>query len=110
MDKKIRNKWVKALRSGKYKQGTGALVSPGNGQKKDRFCCLGVLCAITKKDMELADTGGFSYRGEYECGNLPRNFQEEIGLSDEQQKKLIAMNDITNDSFKRIATYIEKNL
>lgn len=33
-------KWVEALRSGNYRQGTGFLK---NG---DRFCCLGVMCDI----------------------------------------------------------------
>ena len=34
--------WVAALRSGKYKQGKGALST------EDRFCCLGVACEISK--------------------------------------------------------------
>ena len=36
-------KWVKALRSGKYKQGIGQLRS---GEK---FCCLGVACDLAVK-------------------------------------------------------------
>lgn len=37
MDSKIKEQWVAALRSGKYKQGTGYLNRDG------KFCCLGVL-------------------------------------------------------------------
>jgi hypothetical protein len=40
-------KWVRALRSGKYKQGTGSLKrQDSNGD--DCFCCLGVLAEINK--------------------------------------------------------------
>lgn len=40
-------KWVKALRSGKYKQGTGALENtPG------RYCCLGVACKVFIPDKD----------------------------------------------------------
>lgn len=42
MKKSIADKWVRALRSGKYKQGVWMLKS------LDRFCCLGVLCEIQK--------------------------------------------------------------
>lgn len=42
MNKEIKQRWVEALRSGKYKQGKAAL------RRKDRFCCLGVLCDITQ--------------------------------------------------------------
>jgi hypothetical protein len=41
MNKEIKEQWVSALRSGKYKQGNGALRNI-----KDEFCCLGVLCDI----------------------------------------------------------------
>jgi hypothetical protein len=41
----FKKKWVKALRSGKYKQGTDALrsVTPEEGT---RYCCLGVACHV----------------------------------------------------------------
>jgi hypothetical protein len=35
-----RDKWIEALRSGKYEQGKGKLCKNGN------YCCLGVLCEI----------------------------------------------------------------
>ncbi len=42
MDKEIAEKWVKALRSGKYEQGKNTLCSiDEKGNKK--YCCLGVL-------------------------------------------------------------------
>lgn len=44
MKKKIAERWVEALRSGKYKQGKHALRSG------DKFCCLGVLCNLHAED------------------------------------------------------------
>lgn len=44
--------WVKHLRSGKFPQGRYSLLSSGN------YCCLGVLCEISKLKHTDA-TGGF---------------------------------------------------
>ena len=41
MNPEIKAKWVAALRSGEYKQGTGQLRDTN-----DNFCCLGVLCNL----------------------------------------------------------------
>lgn len=41
MSRKLKGKWVKALCSGKYKQGKAALLS------NDRWCCLGVLGSVS---------------------------------------------------------------
>lgn len=40
MDRKWRDKWVKALRSGKFRQTQGRL------QDGNAYCCLGVLCHL----------------------------------------------------------------
>ena len=39
--------WITALRSGEFKQGTGALFD----DETETFCCLGVLNAIGEEDM-----------------------------------------------------------
>lgn len=45
MKEEIAKKWVAALRSGKYKQGTGQLLKTStNGL--EYHCCLGVLCEL----------------------------------------------------------------
>ena len=49
MNKEIKAEWVKALRSGEYKQGGGAL------HRGDHFCCLGVLCDIAIDDYWVLD-------------------------------------------------------
>lgn len=54
MKKEIADKWVEALRSGKYKQGTRRLYDPPTNS----YCCLGVLCEIqgVKTLTEQGDT------------------------------------------------------
>lgn len=42
---RIKELWVAALRSGKYKQGKGLLRND-----KDEFCCWGVLCDLAAKE------------------------------------------------------------
>lgn len=56
MNKEIKQKWIEALRSGKYKQGTAALRKKDYLQKgKPEFCCLGVLCEIAIKEGVIKD-------------------------------------------------------
>lgn len=51
MKKEVAKKWIKALRSGKYKQGQGVLKqTTDNGQTY--HCCLGVLCELYNQDMK----------------------------------------------------------
>lgn len=45
MNADVKAKWIKALRSGKYEQGRGGL-SPD----KRKYCCLGVLCDLYRKE------------------------------------------------------------
>jgi hypothetical protein len=79
MDEIIKEKWVAALRSGEYKQGTCQLR---NGST---FCCLGVLCDLYIKGHPEV---GWSLGGcdsipnhivEYR-GNLPNEVKEWAGL------------------------------
>jgi hypothetical protein len=43
-------KWIAALRSGEYTQGTGALHKQADEDgKPDTFCCLGVACDVALK-------------------------------------------------------------
>lgn len=53
-------KWIAALRSGKYRKGVGMLHSAPMGSRDDKpcFCCLGVLCQVNDVEVgyEIADT------------------------------------------------------
>jgi len=55
----IKDKWLEALKSGKYIQGTGRLRS----EDKTKHCCLGVLCEVRgfkiKKD-GLHNSGNYN--------------------------------------------------
>lgn len=112
MKREIAMKWVKALRSGKYKQGKSALVSVKDGG--NCFCCLGVLAVevLRKTPNELFGWGalsdgfantatlGTSWGSQRNGGNLT--------IGGESYASLAVANDF-GASFKQIATYIEKN-
>lgn len=117
LPKAFKTKWVKALRSGKYKQAEGILCEKF-GENDFGYCCLGVACAITstKANNHLknkADRLGF-------IESLEKNFKG-LALSKKLPKQLIgdssnllveelsSMND-AGESFEAIADWIEKNL
>ena len=108
MNKAIKKKWVKALRSGEYAQCKGELAIAG--KKYDTFCCLGVLCDVAgdHEDFmfwrERPPEGGAIIFSEY------TEFRRLCGIDDEAESTLVKMNDDDGASFKKIATYIEKNL
>ena len=109
MDKNLKSKWIKALRSGRYRQGQDGLRSGG------KYCCLGVLAQINgAKWIERKP-----FIGERSVGdrNSPEGFLSPAfcGLRTSTQGTLANMNDgNTKDgnarSFKQIADYIEKRL
>lgn len=72
-------KWIKALESGKYKQGHFKLNDGNN-----KFCCLGVACDLFKDglDIQICDYGiGISY--EDQIGVPPRKiWKNKLGLKD----------------------------
>ena len=79
MDKKLKAKWVKALRSGEYKQGKGYLEDRG------KFCCLGVLAdAVGRERLGIAA---------HQNSFLRNARNEEIVLPVEVQRALADLND-----------------
>jgi hypothetical protein len=100
--KEFLQKWITALRSGKYKQTKGCLRD-GEG-----FCCLGVGC-------EIYDPNGWSGNNEgvYTYGRnmifLPPDIRFLAGISDRQEVDLTALND-NDKSFMEIADYIEREI
>lgn len=121
MNSKVKEQWLKALRSGEYKQGNGCLKSG------DEFCCLGVLTDIYAKENNLQWKGGFSADAKTETDKviygkeaIPRAFVcEWAGLSEPNPKiKPIEKNGLDslagiNDegyTFEQIADIIEQQL
>ena len=101
MNKEIKDKWVKALRSGEYKQGRLYL------QRDNLFCCLGVLCKILNVPNIVSDysnnTMTFDFGKEYNRVHIPFEFREYIGLPAIVEAKLINMNDELGKDFSQIA-------
>lgn len=126
MDAKIKARWVKALRSGKYLQGQQQLRTVNSeNPKQDQFCCLGVLCDIVDKSKWGigplgGDSGDVAARGVYDGKTAmpPNDIRERAGLSPEQCDLLAKFNDDGKQrgtrkvrmTFKGIAAYIERSL
>lgn len=76
MDPVIKKKWTAALRSGKYRQGTGALFAR-DGNRHIARCCLGVLCnVIGLKAFNDVSDNYYELLGEREPV-----WEQELGLS-----------------------------
>ena len=118
MPKEIAIKWLKALRSGQYKQGYSALVQQedDDGIKGPFYCCLGVLqMEVSGKCEDLAlpsdqwlkahkiDFGVHPTRG------YPTNNPFVDTPAYETPKELAAIND-ESINFLQIADIIEANL
>lgn len=136
MKKEVAKKWVKALRSGKYKQGETYLKQLNdNGQAK--HCCLGVLCELYNDSMRKNHKKTLStkirFKYSTDCvtfnnkeGELPKVVMKWADIKDpigryiietknsklgeiEEIGSLADMNDI-GKTFKTIANFIEKNV
>jgi hypothetical protein len=110
MNSEIKQKWVAALRSGNYKQGTSFLRDAG-----DYFCCLGVLCDIEQVPCKSTEEDyAFEYKFEDArtslYSTLSVGFSNKMGLSSNNLDDLVDLNDNKRLSFSEIADYIEKNL
>ena len=95
MDQEIKQKWVKALRSGEYTQTKGCLYNGVSG-----YCCLGVLCDI----MKVSNFGPKIEDNSF----LPTSLAKKVGLSLDRQRELSKLNDCGKD-FNYIADYIEEH-
>lgn len=102
LPKKIKNAWVKALRSGKYKQGEMKLIQGGKTNKK--YCCLGVLCEIVG---EPPQNGKTWIPSKYLA--CPKELRGD-GVIPEKLAKMNDGADVKKRGFRGIATWIEKNL
>ena len=95
ISKSFKRKWVKALRSGNYKQGEGFL------QNRNAYCCLGVACIVAGVPIpkSLDDRATFNYEP----------LRKATGLTYTDAGTLSHLND-DGHSFAEIADYIEKHL
>lgn len=102
LPKRFKDRWVKALRSGDYKQGQCYLVSKDIEGNKT-YCCMGVICDLeTNGRFTNSDKDSPLSRREY----IPEVLRKNISL----QEKLSNFNDTGGKSFKWISNWIDKNL
>lgn len=112
MNKRIKNLWIKALESGKYRQTTGQLKELSTKtSKKPKYCCLGVLCDICSKEK------GIKWNKEIFCGvggTLPIEVRDWANLNSNDplvgDQHLTSCNDASRMKFKEIAKLIKKYL
>lgn len=79
MNKRIKKLWIKALRSGKYKQAHAAMRTRDN-----TFCCLGVLCDLfTKEKRRRWKYDGPDYAIDGASYFLPESVMKWAGVNDE---------------------------
>jgi hypothetical protein len=132
MDQEIKNRWVEALRSGKYKQAEGTLAIH-NSDGEESFCCLGVLCEIAVEDGVLVrymekDQDDYQFVGYHAAEDfdpdkdivdfdiLPEAVAEWAGLGDnnpnvrfdDRDQPISEVNDSYHEDFNTIATLIEE--
>ncbi len=101
-------KWVRALKSGRYKKTTGKLESDG------RYCCLGVGCRIFRIPIEQDDSVApddlidkLALNGE--CGDFSCEELEGRTLSMDGKCSLAEVNDeIESKRFEKVIEVIEK--
>lgn len=99
----IKAKWIKALRSGKFEQGSGAL------RREGKYCCLGVLA-------EVSGVAPESIEGHGVLLSVSPYLSEMLdpGYGRDRQIALENMNDgyrgTKKCSFPEIADWIEANL
>lgn len=120
MNKVVKAKWLKALRSGKYKQARYKL------KDRNKFCCLGVLTDLWRHEIKPDWDSGIDVpciSGEDTV--LPGQVVEWAGLSEDDPQvrikgKRTALSSLNDDgyeandyrpcNFKHIADIIEKKL
>lgn len=103
LNKRLKNKWLKALRSGEYKQGKGSLCIY-NKKGEAHFCCLGVFADVAIKE-PWKTVRGSELSVENNTAYVPINY-----IPMNVQHSLTNLNDGVSYTFKRIANWIEKNL
>lgn len=109
LPKKFAEKWVRALRGGKYKQGKNQLRSC-----RGKYCCLGVACKLVGLPArEFEDATFISINGVGSLISMPKEIPIElIGYpsNNDLVAELSRLNDSHGKSFSQIADWIEQNV
>lgn len=116
--KEHRNLWIKALRSGEYKQGFDGFLRDID----DRYCCLGVACEIAAQNNiipKAVKKRKYCYKYGIQTAFIPEEVQKYYGFTSASgyydgidgtpnQNTLTRDNDIHHLNFFEIADLIER--
>ncbi len=95
--KRLVNKWLRALSTGRYRRANGALVEHCRGKHR-KYCAIGVLAKEANLDISRLDHA------------LPnKEFRKLTGLSATIQSKVINKND-TGEGWGGIVAYVKKQV
>lgn len=116
LPKHFAEKWIKALRSGKYHQ-TTEILGKVKGDKCE-YCCLGVAASLQGFEMDvLSENGELIELTKWDDNSDEIEYFDliEAGLPDtlftgELPSLLIEMNDRQNKTFDEIADWVEENV
>lgn len=101
LPKIFKKKWLKALRSGKFKQGKEVLFD----KEKNTYCCLGVACRVQGVGISQGDSF---------ISDHSKRIPILLRGTEDVPEHLAQLNDGTTvdrrRTFKQIANYIEKHL
>jgi len=106
MNQNIKELWVKALRSGDFRQTIGAMRDYDYKGNPGSYCCLGVLQALVEPEHPEGANGSVPTASCLKASGLGRYRPYSEGVCG----KLIELNDTRGASFKEIADFIEENL
>jgi hypothetical protein len=102
MRKSVKTRWLDALKSGEYEQGTGSLMFEDDSYGS-RYCCLGVLLDIEKC---LEENPKERWHSE---GMPTKKFLKVVGLDSDYADGLASVNDDSND-FDDVIKMIEQEV
>lgn len=124
MNSLVKERWLEALRSGKYKQAQNLLKHTDKNNENPEFCCLGVLCElavesniISPSEMNIDEE--WAYMGHSDL--TPPEVSDWAGFSDSNPEVAIDddlrytlclsdLNDTYAYDFEKIADIIEEVL
>jgi len=108
LPKKFAEKWIKALKSGEYKQTTGTLIKVNKVTNEKYFCCLGVaasICGVKEKTLSKYYLESLIKKGNI---TITKNIGD-LKTEEKFNAILVSMND-AGESFETIAGWIEQNV
>lgn len=112
LPKRFKSLWIKALLSGKFKQGKGKLLkNPDHDKNHEAYCCIGVaaiVCGINKRTIKNKEFLNEFYLSKTNMEKIPKLLQG-TNYDNEVIDKLSTYND-DGHSFKWIAAYIKRYL